>query len=150
MFCDELNGDVSSVMFASLNYQHFPTILQQSPQLRKGILWRDSCSYQTVSPIIIVLELCQACEVCMEHKYLVTHTHTQMECDSMHITIQRKMDVDRFVTHDYTLIIQQAGQYPRTCEVKEVWFPDCYKLAGECLRPGKRTGEATVSDIIST
>ncbi|ESO87091.1 hypothetical protein LOTGIDRAFT_154581 [Lottia gigantea] len=43
---DELEGDLSSEVFTSIQFQHFQTFLKNNPQVKELIIWSDGCSYQ--------------------------------------------------------------------------------------------------------
>ncbi|KAK3801913.1 hypothetical protein RRG08_028381 [Elysia crispata] len=95
---DEVNGELSSAMLASIHYQRFSSYLDKNTQMRKIIIWSDGSGCQN--------ECCTVSNA-LEHRYLVPG-YTQMECNSMHSMIDRKMNVDRFVPHDYAIIMQLA------------------------------------------
>lgn len=86
----------------------------------------------------------------IEQKYLVSG-HTQMECDSVHSVIERKMhNCDLFMPHDYLVAIQMARQNPSPYVVTEVNFNEPVRLSSDfvkSIRPGKKTCDPTVSDV---
>ena len=79
-------------------------------------------------------------------KYLVVG-HTQMEVDSMHASIEKKIVGDIFVPHDYVVVMQSARLRPSPYIVKQIGYAEVLKLHGTYLtsiRPGKKTGDPTV------
>ncbi|GFN93547.1 hypothetical protein PoB_002005300 [Plakobranchus ocellatus] len=148
---DETNGDLSGDMFASLHFNHFYRYLELNPGIKKLIIWSDGCGYQNKSHCIAnsFLHLALERAVTIEQKYLVPG-HTQMECDSMHSVIERRLHGDIFIPHDHVLAMQMARQVPFPYYVREVHFTDSFKLSVPYLksvRPGKRAGDPTVSDV---
>ncbi|GFS13897.1 hypothetical protein ElyMa_001409000 [Elysia marginata] len=128
----------------------FYSILQRNPQVEKIIVWSDGCSYQNKYCRIsnVILKLCQAKKICIEDKYLLPE-QIQMDCDSMHCTIERNMNhVDQFASHDSAMIMQLARKQPGPYEIlKEVSFKDCCKRDRQyvkSIRPGKEQGDPTV------
>ena len=43
---DEINGNLSSGVFAHIQHKHFSKVLQENPQIEKLIVWSDGCGYQ--------------------------------------------------------------------------------------------------------
>ena len=88
---DKINGNLSSGVFAHIQHKHFSEVLQESPQIEKLIVWSDGCGYQNRNTTVsnMYLDLSLEYNITIEQKYLVSG-HTQMECDSMHYTIERK------------------------------------------------------------
>lgn len=86
--------------------------------------------------------------VLITQKYLVVG-HTQMECDSMHSTIEGKMTVDIITPREYMIILQTASLKPKPYQVKVVKHDDLMKLIGAyftSIRTGTKAGGPTVHD----
>ena len=153
-FCyvfDETQGNVSSQMFGFLHYNHFKNVILKSPGIKKIIVWSDGCGYQNKCTAITncFLRLCEETGVTIEQKYLVSG-HTQMECDSMHSVIEKKLKIDLFEPHDFAIAMKLARQNPQPYEVCEVNHEDIMYLTEDyvkSIRPGKRVGDPTVSDV---
>ncbi|GFO28632.1 hypothetical protein PoB_005513700 [Plakobranchus ocellatus] len=108
-FCyvyDETHGDLSGDIFASLHFNYFLQYLEQNPGIKKLIILSDGCGYQNKLHCIAnsFLHLALERAVTIEQKYLGPG-HTQMECNSMHSVIERRLNGDIFVPHDYVLAI---------------------------------------------
>ena len=82
---DETEGNLSSEVFAYIQYTHFKKIIQLNPAIMKTIIWSDGCGYQNRNSTLTNAYLCLAIEhgITIEQKYLIA-VHTQMECDAMH------------------------------------------------------------------
>ena len=154
-FCyvyDETNGSLSSQMFGWLHHRHFSQYLAKNPSVKKLVIYSDGCGYQnkcsSVANCFLQLALEQG--ITIEQKYLVSG-HTQMECDSMHSVIERRIcNCDIFVPRDYIVAMQAARSTPFPYEVSEVTFSEPQALSGEyirSIRPGKKAGDPTVSDV---
>lgn len=114
-------------------------------------MWSDGCGYQNRNPNVAnaFSELARKYRVLITQKYLVAG-HTQMECDSMHSTIERKMKMDIITPRDYMIILQTARIRPKPYHVKMVKHDEILKLNGSYLlsiRPGKKAGDPTVHDL---
>ena len=67
--------------------------------------------------------------------------HTQMEVDSMHVCIERKMVGDIYTPRDYTVIMETSRIHPTPYNVKQMNFADFKKLNDKystSIRPGKK------------
>ncbi len=78
--------------------------------------------------------------------------HTQMECDSVHSVIERRLrNREISVPAEYAAVIQGAHSNPRPYQVRYVdhtFFSD-FSQVNLCksIRPGKTTGDPTVHDL---
>jgi hypothetical protein len=148
---NETEGDVNSEMFAHLQYKHFSELLDAHPEIEEIIIWSDGCTYQNrnVNLANSLLDLAMKRGVKIYQKYLVVG-HTQMEVDSMHATIERKLVGDIIIPHDYVVVMEAARSKPSPYIVKEVAHDQVHKLDGSYLasiRPGKKTGDPTVYNL---
>ncbi|XP_033127156.1 uncharacterized protein LOC117124927 [Anneissia japonica] len=146
----EHQGDLSSEVFASLQYQHFDRFLADNPNSKVLIIWSDGCGYQNRCAVVsnAYLNLAMKHNVTVIQKFLVAG-HTQMECDSMHSCIQRKIVGDIYTPRDYVVIMQTARIHPFPYRVHQVTH-EFFKLSGSyvsSIRPGKKTGDATVHNL---
>jgi len=137
-------------------------------------LWSDGCTYQNRNAILAngLLTVAIKKNVTIYQKFLVKG-HTQMECDSMHSTIERRIRNDLYcvewgvklysldhssmkncvinVPEDYVDLFATARIMPRPYRVHHLdhtFFKDYSKL-GYCtsIRPGTGTGDPVVTDL---
>lgn len=147
----ETEGSLSSEVFAYLQHSHFDKVIAANPEIEELVIWSDGCGYQNrnVTTANAYSHLSQKHGVNILQKYLVAG-HTQMECDSMHSTIERKMVNDIFTPRDYVVIMECARIRPSPYHVKEVSHSEMHKLNGSyftSIRPGKKAGDPTVHDL---
>lgn len=154
-FCycwDECNGNLSGETFAWLQYQHFKEFLDANRQVKKLIIWSDGCGYQNRNATIAnaYFHLSRVTGVTIEQKFLVSG-HTQMECDSMHSTIERKIRGPMYQPRDYIVVMQNCRLHPEPYTVKQLEytdFKDGFQNAYlNTIRPGKKPGDPTVHDL---
>lgn len=153
-FCyawDETEGSLAADVFAHLQFNHFQKLLEANSSIEKIIIWSDGCGYQnrnaTVTNAYMHLAMTHGVEVVQ--KYLVSG-HTQMECDSMHSTIERKIVADIFTPRDYIVIFESSRLRPSPYHVTQVYHHEMMKLSGSfvnSIRPGKRAGDPTVNQL---
>lgn len=148
---EESEGNLSSEVFAHLQYRHFEGVIKNHPEVKEIVVWSDGCGYQNRNANVAnaFSELARKYRVLITQKYLVAG-HTQMECDSMHSTIERKMKMDIITPRDYMIILQTARIQPKPYHVKMVKHDEILKLNGSYLlsiRPGKKAGDPTVHDL---
>jgi len=149
---DECNGDVSSNMFAWLQYTHFKRYIQEHPDVKILIIWSDGCGYQNRNSTVAnaYLHLAKEHSITILQKYLVAG-HTQMECDSVHSVIERKIRGPVYSPRDYTIVMQAAWNEPTPYNVTQIHydsikdgFQDTYVTT---IRPGKKAGDPTVHQL---
>ena len=149
-FCytwDESEGNLSSEMFAHFLYKHFDKVLDGNTKITEIIIWSDGCGYQNRNSTVAnaLLHLSMERNVKIVQQFLVAG-HTQMECDSMHSTIERKIVCDIFTHRDYAVIMASARTRPFPYQVDQ----DFMKLSGSyviSIRPGKKAGDPTVHEL---
>ena len=100
---EEHEGDLRAEVFAYLQCQHFVKILMAHSAVKKLIVWSDGCTHQNRNALLnnVYLHLAKEYNIVIEQRFLVVR-HTQMECDSMHSTIERKIVTD--ISHPVTTI----------------------------------------------
>lgn len=153
-FCfmwDEVNANLSSEMFAYIHYFQFEEYIKNNPEKKRFIIWSDNCIYQNKNITVsnMFYHLAKKYNVVIEQKFLLKG-HTQMECDSMHSTIERNIVCDVFTPSDYAVIFKTARKRPYPYKVKEISYMEPFKLSGAyfpSIRPGKASGDATVNDL---
>ena len=122
-------------------------ILDTNLLIENLIIGSDGCGYQTVSNIY--LDLSMRSGVTIQQKYLIAG-HTQMECDSMHSTIKRKVCCDIYTPCDYVMLFHSARQQPSPYHVVQTTFDEIQRLSGSyitSIRPGRKAGEPTVHQL---
>ena len=147
----EIDGDLSSEMFAFLQYNHFNSYLRDNNHIKELIIYSDGCGYQNRNTVVsnMYLSLSMESNVTIVQKYLVSG-HTEMECDSMHSVIQRKMVSELYHPREYLLLMQSARSHPFPYKVKEMKFNGVMKMSKHhvnSIRPGKKSGDPVVHDL---
>jgi len=152
---DETQSDLSASSFVSCIIDQLTECHNKNPNLNI-ILWSDGCCYQNRNNVLsnALLEFAINNKVVIEQKYL-TKGHTQMECDSVHSNIERKLkNADIYLPSDYFKITQSARKKPFPYNVKwcdTSFFKQCQIDLNryDSLRPGKSAGDPTVTNIKS-
>ena len=118
-------------------------------------LWSDGCTYQNRNTVLSngLLSVAMQKKITIYQKYLV-RGHTQMECDSMHSTIERRLGKATIsVPADYEAVFRSAriGSAPyRVTYVDHSFFKDYSKLQHyTSIRPGSGAGAPVVTDIVA-
>ena len=97
-------------------------------------LWSDGCTYQNRNSLLSngLLSLAIQKKITIYQKYLLKG-HTQMECDSMHSTIERRLaNCEINVPADYTQIFSSARISPTPYRVNyldHTFFKDYSRLS---------------------
>ncbi|KAK3800691.1 hypothetical protein RRG08_003097 [Elysia crispata] len=87
--------------------------------------------------------------VVIEQKFLLIG-HTQMECDFIHSTIERKITCDVFTPSEYAILFRTARRKPQAYTLTEIEHNQPFKLNGSyftSICPGKTTGDGTVGEL---
>lgn len=145
----EGEGGLSANEFASCIVDY----LSQHDEYVEYILWSDGCGYQNRNTTLTnaLINFATANNKVVTQKFL-ERGHTQMECDSVHSVIERRLkDQDIHVPAEYVSVMKKARTKPKAYEVKYLdhgFFSDFSKLKHcKSIRPGMRTGDATVHDL---
>ncbi|CAG9764698.1 unnamed protein product [Ceutorhynchus assimilis] len=116
--------------------------------------WSDGCGFQNRNKVLAnaLLNLAMKHEVNIYQKYL--EGHTQMECDSVHSLIERKLkNREIHLPSDYCSVSRECRVTPRPYDVKLLEFnffknyAETKHLRYTSLRPGKRAYEPVINDI---
>jgi len=116
---DETQSDLSASSFVSCIKDQI-TECNLKNQLKNIVLWSDGCSYQNRNCVLsnALLEFAININITIEQKYL-TKGNTQMECDSVHSTIENKLrNTDIYLPSDYMKITKSARIKPFPYNVK--------------------------------
>lgn len=113
------------------------------------IIWTDGCTYQNRNCVLssALLKFSKNNGIVIEQKYL-EKGHTQMECDTVHALIERKLK-NRviYLPSDYVAASKEARQNPRPYEVKYLSHDFFSDYANEKLCTSIRPGTLKVTDI---
>ncbi|KAK0138536.1 hypothetical protein N1851_024948 [Merluccius polli] len=125
--------------------------LETHPTYTEFILWSDGCGYQNRNLVLsnALLKFATERKKQVTQKYL-QRGHTQMECDSVHSVIERKLrNRDVHVPAEYAAVIRGARSSPKPYELKYVdysFFKDFSKVKiCKSIRPGSKVGDPTIS-----
>ena len=122
---DEMNGGLTSDVFAWLYFTHFKEYLQENPTVETLIMCSDGRGYKNRNATLsnASLELARLTNVTIIQKCLISG-HTQMKCDSTHSCIERRIKGPIYCLRDCVLIMQSARLNPRLYKVREIQFSD--------------------------
>lgn len=125
---------------------------EENPDLTDVIVWSDDCTNQnrceTVANALLYFSIKN--KVTVYQKYLEVG-HTQMEVDSVHSTIERKIERhEHYVPADYIRDIRKARREPSPYYVESLSFKDFYNFGDgyyRSIRPGNKKGDPFVTDL---
>lgn len=146
---NETEADLQASTFATCLVDYIKTNFNDSKPI---IIYSDGCLYQNKNAVMsnALLHLSKELQVTIEQKYLAKG-HTQMECDSVHAVIERKIKNKMIhLPSDYSTLCKMSRKTMEydvlTLEYK---FVKNYKLhmAYHSIRPGRMVGDPTVNDI---
>lgn len=150
---DETASDLSASTFASCIIDALSKILEQTRL--PVILWSDGCNYQNRNTVLsnVLLIMSEEYKVTIEQKFL-TKVHTQMECDSVHSSIEAKLrNRDISLPDQYSDISKEARSKPmpyKSFFLQHTFFKN---FSGkdfqiyDSIRPGRVVGDPTVVDL---
>lgn len=150
----EGEGELSANCFSSIICDFLTnTVIPQLEPAQQIILYSDGCSAQNRNCTLsnALLNLAMEKQVCIIQKYL-EKGHTQMECDSMHSSIERKLKNRTInVPADYVSLCKLARKNPKPYFVKyldHTFFKDYSKVnLIKSIRPGYKVGDPTVNNL---
>lgn len=149
----EGEGDLSASSFASLITNHLSQhCLDKSLPI---VLYSDGCCYQNRNAVLAnaLLHYSTSNNVVITQKYL-EKGHTEMECDSTHSIIERKLKNRKIhIPSDYIRLTEEARRKP--CPLDAIYVTHDFFLnyaddsckMYESIRPGKKAHDPTVTDI---
>lgn len=150
---NETEGGVGSNEFASILSAFITEECKDIGLNERLIFYSDGCCGQNRNTSLsnALLKLAVEKKVTICQKFL-EKGHTQMEADSMHATIERKLKNKKInVPADYVEVCLTARQNPKPYSVKYLshdFFNDFSNLRYvNAIRPGKKVGDPTVQDI---
>ncbi|XP_050514864.1 uncharacterized protein LOC126890077 [Diabrotica virgifera virgifera] len=160
-FCylwNETEGGLSSDNYATIIVKFItekllPSIHREPGQDTKIILYSDGCTAQNRNVILAnaLLNVATLNNVTIQQKYLEVG-HTQMEADSMHATIERKLKNKIIhIPAEYAEVCVGARKNPKPYNVSYLTHEFFKSFASlqfyKSIRPGKAIGDAKVTDI---
>nr|XP_022900236.1 uncharacterized protein LOC111413475 [Onthophagus taurus]XP_022905178.1 uncharacterized protein LOC111417195 [Onthophagus taurus]XP_022907172.1 uncharacterized protein LOC111418744 [Onthophagus taurus] len=149
----ETEADMTASTFASCIMEYLTTDCQN--ESGPIIIYSDGCTYQNRNNIIANALLNYSVNNNIEiiQKFLEVG-HTQMECDSVHSCIERKLKGrDIHLPSDYLRITKEARMKPFPYEVKCMQYFNFKDYSIKkyqryaSIRPGKVTNDPVVTDI---
>ncbi|CAB3229553.1 unnamed protein product [Arctia plantaginis] len=153
---DETSADLTASTFASFVIDYLERYC-----LPKGIvclvIYSDGCTYQNRNNIMAnaLLNMSVEHNVSITQKYLEP-SHTQMECDSVHATIERKLkNREIHVPSDFISVTKEARKKPTPYEaihvdhsfVKDYSDKSTWSVSPSSIRPGRKDGDTVIVDI---
>lgn len=150
---DESQCDLVASVFASCLVDTIEKTLSTS--LKPVIIYTDGCTAQNRNSVLsnALLHLSIKYNIDITQKYL-EKGHTQMECDSVHSVIERKMKTtDHYLPSQLFNLATEARRYPFPYKNKllEFSFFSDYSIKNlmiyDSIRPGKKSFDPVVTDI---
>ncbi|XP_049304037.1 uncharacterized protein LOC125776336 [Bactrocera dorsalis] len=141
---DETDGTLVASTFATCIIKYIKNSIKKSPNIHHIIICSDGCFFQNRNVILpnAILSLCVQENITVEHKYLIVG-HTQMECDSTHSLIQRKINKRQInLPSELSGLIRESRKDPFPLKVHHVdykYFLDYESIPKRyvSIRPGK-------------
>lgn len=135
----ESEGELETSVFATILIKHLTKVFLEKIPI---IIYSDGCGYQNrnITMSNALLQFSKNQNVTIEQKFLIKG-HTQMECDSDHSLIERKLhNKDIYFPSDCVRITTEARKFSRAYDgelLKHDYFYD-FKSLKEYLsiRPG--------------
>ncbi|CAG9814670.1 unnamed protein product [Phaedon cochleariae] len=150
---NETEAELDSSVFTTCLIKHLEEYLTN--EKKNIIVFSDGCGYQNRNVVLAngLSVLASKYDVEIEQKYL-ERGHTQMECDSTHSLIERKLKNRQiFLPTDYISVINESRKTPTPLEVAYLNhdfflnYNDPKKFRYSSIRPGKSKGDLKVTDI---
>lgn len=141
---DETEGNLVASTFATCIIKYIRNAIMQSPSTHHIIIYSDGCYYQNRNEVLsnALISLYVEKSITIEHKYLVVG-HTQMECDSTHSIIQRKINNEQInLPSQLVNLIKTSRKNPAPLNVYHLdhkYFLDYDSIPKRysSIRPGK-------------
>lgn len=151
-FWHEGEGDLSANSFASCITHYIEAVAAKDNELSHFILYSDGCGYQNRNAVLANALCHLACRlnITITQKFL-EKGHTQMEVDSVHSSIERKIKKKKiYVPQNYVEMISDCrrNQPYLVHYVDHTFFKKFSDLNFySSIRPGYKVGDPVVSDI---
>lgn len=149
---DETHGSLEATNITSILISFLENAVSQGQGIKKIIIFSDGCGYQNRNVVLsnALLKFSIDRQVTIIQNFL-EKGHTQMEVDSAHSLIERRLkNKDIYLPSDYIRICREAR--PSNPFIVRYFqfndFLDFTKLKYyTTIRPGYKVGDPTVSDI---
>lgn len=149
----EVDSDLQASTFTSIILEHLEKycVSKKLPI----VIFSDGCTYQNRNNILAnaLLDFSMKHDVEIFQKFL-ERGHTQMECDSVHALIERKLKgKDIYLPADYVRATMEARKKPvpyETRVLKRTFFKNFAEKKGmryHSIRPGRFKNDPTVTDV---
>lgn len=152
----EGEGGLDGNVFASCIHDFLENEIKESDKKKNNIFYSDGCCAQnrnvTLSNVLQHYSIRN--QITIMQKYLLKG-HTQMECDGVHSTIERrKKNKDIYAPANYVQIMKEARSgKPGPYKVKYLshdFFKDFSDIQYyNSIHPGNRVGEHCITDIVA-
>lgn len=150
----EIDADLQASTFASLLVDYLKRkYLLDIENKKEIVIYSDGCTYQNRNSTLAnaLLSLSYQYNITITQKFLVKG-HSQMECDSVHATIEKKIKNKNIeIPNDYHRLTEEARQRPFPYEVVAPTFDFFqnfnFNLVYSSIRPGKKSSDPTVTQI---
>jgi hypothetical protein len=144
----EGQGGLNASEFASCVTDYIKKDIEQYDEV---VIYSDGCTYQNRNVVMAnaLLQIAKENNTIIIQKYL-EKGHTQMEVDSIHSTIERKLrNMDINVPGEYVNVMKNARSPPyNIIYLEHHFFKDFTHVGPYCsIRPGKKVGDPTVMDL---
>ena len=149
-FWHESEGELTANCFASCVIDYLNSI--NTNVVKEVIIYSDGCTYQNRNATLsnAILHFCVKSGLRIEQKYL-ERGHTQMECDSVHSCVERKIKKKPiYIPQNYVDFIKEArlGTPYEIQYIDHTFFKDFSGLNYyPSIRPGSGPGSAVVTDV---
>lgn len=149
---NESEADLTASVFTSIIISHLEKYCTDDIPI---VLWSDGCPYQNRNAVLANA----LCNYSVKYQKVVTQKylepgHTQMECDSVHSVIERKLkNKDISLPYDYVNITKSARikPFPYDVEYLEHTFFKNYDnpnlMRYKSIRPGRGAHDPTVTNL---
>lgn len=150
---DETACDLRATTYASFFIDYLTKLLGED--CRDVVIWTDGCTAQNRNSIVsnALLRLAIDKNITITQKY-IEKGHTQMEVDSVHSVVERKLkNVEIFLPSQYASITKEARKHPSPYQVFQpdyTFFKD-YSLKEyqiyDSIPPGRSAGDDCIVDL---
>jgi hypothetical protein len=149
---DESQGGLEATNFATMVVQFLTSYIESHREIETIFIYTDGCGYQNRNSTLAnaLLLFSTSFNVTVSHNYL-EKGHTQMEVDSVHSVIERKLkNREIYLPTDYISVCRESrSKHPYQVQYLAYDFFKSYSKVKfySSIRPGFKTGDPTVSDL---
>lgn len=149
---DESQGGLEANNFATMLINYMSLYLSNNPDTQEFIIYSDGCGYQNKNCLLAnaLLNFASEHQIHIYQKYF-EKGHSQMEVDSVHSSIERKLkNRDIYLPTDYIAICREA-RIKNPYVVKYMSYEDFKDYSRihyySSIRPGYKKGDPTVTEL---